>query len=368
MSDFMLNEGARAWSFDELVREGLSLIPACAPGWTNHNASDPGITLVELLAYISEILVYRALRVTPDAKFNFLRLLGYHGKVPLEDLAGRPSQEIEEAIRARIDEMSHAETAVTPADFEALARRAMVRRLGEDVRFRVKCLPEVDVRRMMETRSLTAVEAPGDVSILVALDRTTGTAPDTGPLPDLQEELQRHCLLTTRAHVAAAVELHLSVACGISPQPDVTLADAVEAVDAALQHHFDPLQAGGSTVTQPFGRTLHLASVAGVMDATDGVDFVENVTVARIAVANIVRDDQAAVGIRIGEVARLGEDTRLGGDVSITMHRFQTDETGEAEAIALHPWEVLHVRLASDLVWRIPTEDAPGATEGPRRG
>jgi hypothetical protein len=50
------------------------------------------------------------------------------------------------------------------------------------------------------------------------------------------------------------------------------------------------------------------------------------------------------------------------------MHRFQTDETGEAEAITLHPWEVIHVRLARDLVSRIPTEDSPGAMEGPRRG
>jgi hypothetical protein len=41
-------------SWDDLMKEGRSLIPAWAPEWTNHNPSDPGITLVELFAYFSE--------------------------------------------------------------------------------------------------------------------------------------------------------------------------------------------------------------------------------------------------------------------------------------------------------------------------
>jgi hypothetical protein len=354
--------GHHTWTFDELARNGLSLIPAYAPDWTNHNAADPGITLVELLAYISEILVYRALRVTPDAKFNFLRLLGFEG--PLDDLAGRPSHEIEDAIRARVEEMSRAETAVTPTDFEALARMAIVRRVGDDVRFRVKCLPDVDVRRLIETRDPTVVGAPGDVSVVVAFDQ----APGTVLLRDVQDELQQRCLLTTRAHVAAALELQLFVVCGIAPQPGVALADVIEAVEANLHRRFDPLQADGSSTPLPFGRSLHMASVAGVIDATDGVDFVENVTVARVTVGDIVREQMAPVGIRVGDVARVGENTRLGGHASTTMHRFQTDETGEAEAIDLHPWEVIRVRLARDLVWRIPDEDAFRTTEGRSRG
>ncbi len=119
---------ARAWTFDELVREGTSLIPAYAPEWTNHNPSDPGITLLELLAYFSEILAYRALRITPDAKLHFLRLL--EGSVPRikgtiafpsDVLIGAPSSAIDEAIRARVEALSSMECAVTPADFERLA-------------------------------------------------------------------------------------------------------------------------------------------------------------------------------------------------------------------------------------------------------
>lgn len=62
-------------SYDDLLQEGLSLLPVVAPGWTNHNPSDPGITLVELLAYFTEMLVYRIGRITPASKLQFLSLI-----------------------------------------------------------------------------------------------------------------------------------------------------------------------------------------------------------------------------------------------------------------------------------------------------
>ena len=39
----------------ELVRR----IPVYTPEWTDHNASDPGITLIELFAFLGENLLFR---------------------------------------------------------------------------------------------------------------------------------------------------------------------------------------------------------------------------------------------------------------------------------------------------------------------
>ena len=50
--------------YTDLVEEARGLIPTYAPEWTNHNPSDPGITLVELFAFLSEMLLYRLNRVT----------------------------------------------------------------------------------------------------------------------------------------------------------------------------------------------------------------------------------------------------------------------------------------------------------------
>jgi predicted phage baseplate assembly protein len=64
----------RRWA--DLVDEGRSLIPVYAPAWTDHNAHDPGITLMEMLAWITETDIYRVDRI-PDSHYRaFLSLIG----------------------------------------------------------------------------------------------------------------------------------------------------------------------------------------------------------------------------------------------------------------------------------------------------
>ena len=63
-------------SFDQLVAEGRALIPRLAPAWTDHNASDPGITLLELAAWLSEQNIFRFDRLSDEALRAFVRLVG----------------------------------------------------------------------------------------------------------------------------------------------------------------------------------------------------------------------------------------------------------------------------------------------------
>jgi predicted phage baseplate assembly protein len=62
--------------FDDLVRELRALIPRYAPAWTDHNLSDPGITLIELFAWLTEALLYRLNRIPAASEARFLELLG----------------------------------------------------------------------------------------------------------------------------------------------------------------------------------------------------------------------------------------------------------------------------------------------------
>jgi hypothetical protein len=69
-------------TYDELVREGQRSLPRQAPVWTDHNAHDPGITLLELFAWLVEQDIYRLDR-TPDANVRaFLRLAGIEPRPP----------------------------------------------------------------------------------------------------------------------------------------------------------------------------------------------------------------------------------------------------------------------------------------------
>lgn len=64
----------RKW--EDLVREAVELIPKYCPEWTNHNAADPGITLLELFAWLIEVLLYRLNRVGEKNYLAFLNLMG----------------------------------------------------------------------------------------------------------------------------------------------------------------------------------------------------------------------------------------------------------------------------------------------------
>ena len=60
----------------DLVDEGRALIPLYSPTWTDHNVHDPGITLVELLAWMAESDHYRINRVPASHLSKFLALVG----------------------------------------------------------------------------------------------------------------------------------------------------------------------------------------------------------------------------------------------------------------------------------------------------
>jgi predicted phage baseplate assembly protein len=64
-------------SFQDLVEEVLARIPAHTPEWTNFEGeSDPGITFVELFAFIADNVTYRANRVPELNRLKFLQLMG----------------------------------------------------------------------------------------------------------------------------------------------------------------------------------------------------------------------------------------------------------------------------------------------------
>ncbi len=62
--------------FADIVAEAKTLIPRYAPEWTNFNETDPGITLIELFAWMTEILVYRMNQVPDRNYIKFLQLIG----------------------------------------------------------------------------------------------------------------------------------------------------------------------------------------------------------------------------------------------------------------------------------------------------
>lgn len=62
--------------FQDLVDDGKRLVQQRCPEWTDHNVHDPGVTLIETFAFMTDQLLYRLNRV-PDKMFlTFLDLIG----------------------------------------------------------------------------------------------------------------------------------------------------------------------------------------------------------------------------------------------------------------------------------------------------
>ena len=69
--------------FQEIVDEAKSRIPQFCKEWTDHNVSDPGITLIELFAWMTDIILYRMNQV-PDLHFiSFMEMLGIKLREPV---------------------------------------------------------------------------------------------------------------------------------------------------------------------------------------------------------------------------------------------------------------------------------------------
>jgi predicted phage baseplate assembly protein len=63
-------------TFQDIVDEAKRMIPRFCPEWTNHNVSDPGVALIELFAWMSEMVLYRVNQVPERLYTHFLNMVG----------------------------------------------------------------------------------------------------------------------------------------------------------------------------------------------------------------------------------------------------------------------------------------------------
>ena len=263
-------------TYADLAGEARTLIPTHAPEWTNHNPSDPGITLMELFAYLTEMMIYRLNRVTDQNMLAFLKLL--NGNPQWEPPQG---MSLAETVRETVLALRQPFRAVTCEDFENLA-------LNFDEEFvQAGALPQVARARCVPRRDLVAddpsnrgVIEPGHVSIIIVPFRTkTEKLPQ--PTDDLREQvfeyLDKRRLITTMIHVARPVYFSFTVQLTIVLMQDTIALDQaaiLNDIKNVLQDFFDPLKGGDEGTGWPFGRNVYVSEIYNLLDVQTGVDYV----------------------------------------------------------------------------------------------
>jgi hypothetical protein len=67
-------------SYDDIIDEARKLIPQYCPEWTNLGPADPGMTLVQLFAWMTELIIYRLNKVPDKTYVHFLNFIGEERK------------------------------------------------------------------------------------------------------------------------------------------------------------------------------------------------------------------------------------------------------------------------------------------------
>jgi hypothetical protein len=249
--------------YADLIEEARELLVAHAPALTDHNPSDPVITLIELFAYFTEALLFRANTVTTASRVKFLRLLnGPDWPTPASP------QELEAQIRSTVLQLRRTDRAVTAADFETLARAAdPAARIA-----RAQCIPE----RNLEAGDLAERRAPQPAHVSVVIVPLEGA--DLEELRELATVyLAPRRLLTTQVHVVGARRVPIRLRATLRLLPDAVRDDVHQSAVAALSAFLDPIR-GGDGSGWPFSRNVHVSEIYRLLDTLPGVDFVRRTT------------------------------------------------------------------------------------------
>lgn len=344
--------------FSDLVAEAIAMIPRYAPSWMDQNPSDPGITIVELLAYFTEMLVYRLDRISLESKINFLRLLRGSKNTEesyYENLKKLSTDQVDVLIKQQVLELKQPHRAVTEDDFEFLAKQAVLQNFDTLNVVRAQCFVGKNLSADEYHRD---IDRPGHISVALIAGKTDPSSANKAKVlvkeadqsayaeltQKVQEQLAPRCLLTTRLHTVSPCYIWFLISADIRSRSMNTLADLRNTATEELDHYFSPFYGGRDGRGWPFGRNLYLSEIVDVLERIPDVDFIENIRILNMALkSEDLSNDQTRIGIQIGVSSTVGVDSLLGTAGANNKNRLILDGTGKLSGIMLKPYELIKV-------------------------
>ena len=302
-------------TYDDLTEEARSLLVTYAPALTNHNASDPLVTVTELFAYLTDVMLFRLNTVTDANRTAFLRLLnGPDWQAPTSH-AGLDAE-----VRRSVNLLRSVDRAVTAADYESLALAAdPAGRIA-----RARCVPGFNLS--LATAAARATASPGVVSVVIV---PAAGAPLADLIPVVVNYIEPRRLLATRVQVVGPRLVPLRVRVTVRLLPDAPVKPAESATGAmqvrvrdALTRYLDPL-VGRDGHGWPFGRSVNVSEIYRLIDTLPGVDFV-------------VRSTDPSTQLQLDELITTAEFA----------DRLVRNEDNELVSITLRPDELVMPQIA----------------------
>jgi hypothetical protein len=304
-------------TYKDLLEEAIAQIPNYAPKWTNYNPSDPGIAIIEMFTYLTEMQIYRLNRVTDNNLRVFLKLLNGEDWIQTQDL----HTEIREAVLR----LRSGDRAVTRQDYERLSTENFNNWLAETGQLQVVqggegtvgriqrayCVVDRNLEKNIEKERKQA--ASGHVSVVIIpsegaiAPNELGLQPSEEQRKALWEYLNDRRLLTTRHHVVGPIYVPISAEIKVVRQPDALDKDLRDRIVQAIEDFLSPLPTSNSQ-GWPFGRNVYVSELYELLEQVEGIDYIPDIELSSqcppqskrcVAAEFIFNNEEEKIGLQL---------------------------------------------------------------------
>ena len=265
-------------TYADLVEEAISQISVECPEWTDHNPTDTGIILIELLAWLTEMTLYQVNQITDENKASFVRLLKVKKSGLPNVFAKETRDSLQSEIKQTLSDLRRPYRAVTIKDYEQLVLEDWKNSSdSNDLKIaRVKGLAQ---RNLVQENIDTF--ATGNISLVVVPYNNNQVETKGNTYDKLFKFLEGRKLLTTRLHIVEPEYVSISIEAELILKDGAKEEELKEKARKEIKDFFDPLNSGKYWEGKgwPFGRSIYLSEIYKLLDDLSGVDYVENVII-----------------------------------------------------------------------------------------
>jgi hypothetical protein len=279
-----------ARTYEDILGEMISSIPRYSEKWTNNNPSDPGITVLEILAWVFDSTLYRMNRIPEESYINFLRLMaGIKGdelgslldelkKYPYSDrnyiefldflkeiednkTKGEKIKDINEMKAASLRFLNSNYRAVTLDNFNSLAIEATQSRNDGEPKIK---------------RAIVKGYPDGKVEIIII----SNMREKYNELKTIvREYLEPRRLICTKIVVKEPVYSSIKIYIEVAFFANSRSALIIENIRRNILEFLDPLTGGDDKTGWAYGRPVSMYELFHIIEETDGVDHANTIII-----------------------------------------------------------------------------------------
>jgi len=267
-------------SYADLVAEAISQIHDEYPEWTDHNPTDTGIILIELLAWLTEMTLYRVDQIPDENYVSFLSLLkGEQLKSSTKDITlSDRRKNLQSEIQNTLEELRQPYRAVSTSDYEKLVLEVWNKEEeSKDLRIaKAKCFPQRNLQANKDS------PAKGHISLLVVPENNHQDFDEKKYKP-LFEFLDPRRLLTTIIHIVEPEYVYVTIKAKLVTKDGTLAKEVKKKAEYEIQNFFAPYNSGKYWQGKgwPFGKSVYLSELYKVLEDIDGVDYIPRLQITK---------------------------------------------------------------------------------------